>query len=338
MRAIKWENNMLYLLNQTLLPQKEEWIECRDAKRVEDAIKKLEVRGAPAIGVAAAFGLVLAAQNSKGNRSQFLQQAASLRASRPTAVNLMWAIDSLLEKAKLIENENLPSFLEREAEKMLLEDIETNKRIGENGASLFSSSATILTICNTGSLATAGYGTALGVIRKLFELKKLSHVYACETRPLLQGSRLTAYELIADKIPSTLITDNMAGWTMKSKKIDAVIAGADRIALNGDTANKIGTYSLAVLAKAHNIPFYIAAPQSTFDLTITDGSMIPIEERNPDEVRKMGDTWTAPATMNVFNPAFDVTPNELISGIITDRGVLKPPFLEMISQWKDECK
>lgn len=338
MRAIKWENNMLYLLNQTLLPQKEEWIECQNAKRVEEAIKKLEVRGAPAIGVAAAFGLVLAAQNSNGNRELFLQQAASLRASRPTAVNLMWAIDSLLEKINLIEDENLSSFLEKEAQKILLEDIETNKRIGDNGASLFPSSATILTICNTGSLATAGYGTALGVIRKLFELKKLNHVYACETRPLLQGSRLTAYELMADQIPSTLITDNMAGWTMKTKKIDAVIAGADRITLNGDTANKIGTYSLAVLAKAHNIPFYIAAPQSTFDLTITDGSMIPIEERNPDEVRKLGDTWIAPANMNVFNPAFDVTPNELISGIITDQGVLKSPFLEKISQWKDEHK
>lgn len=337
MRAIKWENNILHLLNQTLLPRKEEWIECRDAKRVEEAIKKLEVRGAPAIGVAAAFGLVLAAKNAK-DRIDFLQQAASLRASRPTAVNLMWAIDSLLEKSKLVEYENLSLFLEKEAEKILFEDIETNKRIGKNGASLFSSSATILTICNTGSLATAGYGTALGVVRKLFEDKKLNHVYACETRPLLQGARLTAYELMADQIPSTLITDNMAGWTMKTKKIDAVIVGADRIALNGDTANKIGTYSLAVLAKAHQIPFYIAAPQSTFDLTITDGSMIPIEERNPDEVRKIGDTWTAPSNINVFNPAFDVTPNELISGIITDQGILKPPFLEKISTWKDENK
>lgn len=337
MRAIKWENNILYLLNQTLLPRKEEWIECQDARRVEEAIKKLEVRGAPAIGVAAAFGLVLAAKNAK-DRIDFLQQAASLRASRPTAVNLMWAIDSLLEKSKLVEYENLSLFLEKEAEKILFEDIETNKRIGKNGASLFSSSATILTICNTGSLATAGYGTALGVVRKLFEDKKLNHVYACETRPLLQGARLTAYELMADQIPSTLITDNMAGWTMKTKKIDAVIVGADRIALNGDTANKIGTYSLAVLAKAHQIPFYIAAPQSTFDLTITDGSMIPIEERNPDEVQKIGDTWTAPSNINVFNPAFDVTPNELISGIITDQGILKPPFLEKISNWKDENK
>lgn len=337
MRAIKWENNILHLLNQTLLPRKEEWIECQDARRVEEAIKKLEVRGAPAIGVAAAFGLVLAAKNAK-DRIDFLQQAASLRASRPTAVNLMWAIDSLLEKSNLVEYENLSLFLEKEAEKILFEDIETNKRIGKNGASLFSSSATILTICNTGSLATAGYGTALGVVRKLFEDKKLNHVYACETRPLLQGARLTAYELMADQIPSTLITDNMAGWTMKTKKIDAVIVGADRIALNGDTANKIGTYSLSVLAKAHQIPFYIAAPQSTFDLTITDGSMIPIEERNPDEVRKIGDTWTAPSNINVFNPAFDVTPNELISGIITDQGILKPPFLEKISTWKDENK
>lgn len=337
MKAMKWENNILYVLNQTLLPQREEWIECRNTKRVEEAIKKLEVRGAPAIGVAAAFGLVLAAKNIK-DRSDFLQQAASLRASRPTAVNLMWAIDSLLEKSKLVNDENLSSFLETEAEKILFEDIETNKRIGENGASLFSSSTTILTICNTGSLATAGYGTALGVVRKLFEDRKLNHVYACETRPLLQGSRLTAYELMTDQIPSTLITDNMAGWTMKTKKINAVIVGADRIALNGDTANKIGTYSLAVLAKAHQIPFYIAAPQSTFDLTIKDGSMIPIEERNPDEVRKIGDIWTAPSNINVFNPAFDVTPNELISGIITDQGILKPPFLEKISNWKDENK
>lgn len=337
MKAIKWENNTLYLLNQTLLPYREEWIECRDAKRVEEAIKNMEVRGAPAIGVAAAFGLLLAAKNSS-SRTHFLEQAALLRNSRPTAVNLMWAIDSLLEKSKSIEDENLPLFLGKESQKILLDDIETNKRIGEHGASLFSSSATILTICNTGFLATAGYGTALGVIRKLFELKKLNHVYACETRPLLQGSRLTAYELMKDQIPSTLITDNMAGWTMKTKEIDAVIAGADRIALNGDTANKIGTYALAVLANAHQIPFYIAAPQSTFDLSINDGSMIPIEERNPDEVRKVGEIWTAPSTMNVFNPAFDVTPNELISGIITDLGVLKAPFKEKIVQWKDKRK
>lgn len=337
MKAIKWKNNTLYLLNQTLLPQREDWIECRDVERVEKAIKNLEVRGAPAIGVAAAFGLVLAAKKCK-DRTHFLQQAAFLRTSRPTAVNLMWAIDTLVEKSHLLEDKDLFLFLEREAEKILLEDIVTNKKIGKNGASLFLSSSTILTICNTGSLATAGYGTALGVIRKLFELKRLDHVYACETRPLLQGSRLTAYELIADQIPSTLITDSMAGWTMKTKKIDAVIAGADRIALNGDTANKIGTYSLAVLAKVHKIPFYIAAPQSTFDFTIADGTMIPIEERNPNEVRKIGDTWTAPSNMNVFNPAFDITPNKLISGIITEQGVLKPPFLKKILQWKEENK
>jgi len=229
----------------------------------------------------------------------------------------------------------LPQFLEESALELLQEDLTMNKAIGKYGASLFSEPANILTICNTGFLATAGYGTALGVIRRLFEEGQIRNVFVCETRPLLQGSRLTVYELMEEKIPSTLITDNMVGWVMKTKKIDAVIVGADRIAVNGDTANKIGTYSLALLAKAHNIPFYVAAPYSTFDREISSGEQISIEERDPDEVRKIGNVWTTLKEMSVFNPAFDVTPHELITGIITNKGVLTTPYDEKILNWEE---
>ena len=334
MKALKWENEILYLLNQTLLPTKTEWIPCTEMSRIEEAIKRLEVRGAPAIGVAAAFGLVIAAKES-ANREEFLKKSVILREARPTAVNLMWAIDHLVELSEGISHDSLPKFLENQAIRLQEEDIATNKKIGEFGAELFSKPINILTICNTGSLATAGYGTALGVIRKLNEQGKIKMVYACETRPLLQGARLTAYELLHDQIPSTLITDNMAGWVMKTKEIDAVIIGADRIALNGDSANKIGSYSLAHLAKAHQIPFYVAAPSTTFDLDLDNGDLIPIEERNPNEVRKIGNTWIAPEEINVFNPAFDVVPNELIAGIITERGILTSPFAEKISLWRE---
>jgi len=334
MRALKWENSVLHLLNQTLLPNQTEWILCRDLDRLIDAIKRLEVRGAPAIGVAAAFGMVFAAQTST-NREEFLEKAENLKKARPTAVNLMWAVDFLVKKSSNIDFLELPQFLEKSALELLQEDLTMNKAIGKYGASLFSEPANILTICNTGSLATAGYGTALGVIRGLFEEGQIRNVFVCETRPLLQGSRLTAYELMEEKIPSTLITDNMAGWVMKTKKIDAVIVGADRIAVNGDTANKIGTYSLALLAKAHNIPFYVAAPYSTFDREISSGEQISIEERDPDEVRKIGNVWTTLKEMSVFNPAFDVTPHELITGIITNKGVLTTPYDEKILNWEE---
>jgi len=334
MRALKWENSVLHLLNQTLLPNQAEWILCRDLARLIDAIKRLEVRGAPAIGVAAAFGMVFAAQTST-NREEFLEKAENLKKARPTAVNLMWAVEFLVKKSSNIDFSELPQFLEKSALELLQEDLTMNKAIGKYGASLFSEPANILTICNTGSLATAGYGTALGVIRRLFEEGQIRNVFVCETRPLLQGSRLTAYELMEEKIPSTLITDNMAGWVMKTKKIDAVIVGADRIAVNGDTANKIGTYSLALLAKAHDIPFYVAAPYSTFDREISSGEQISIEERDPDEVRKIGNAWTTLKEMQVFNPAFDVTPHELITGIITNKGVLTTPYDEKILNWEE---
>lgn len=325
MEAIRWKNKKLYLLNQTALPHHEEWIECSAVDRVDEAIQKLEVRGAPAIGVAAAFGLVLAALESS-SYEVFVVKAKQLRQSRPTAVNLMWAIDHLLDISKEISFSDLPDFLEKEAERVMAEDLLMNQKIGAFGAALFDRPVNIMTICNTGSLATSGYGTALGVIRKLHEENRIKEVFVCETRPLLQGARLTAYELLADRIPATLITDSMAAWTMREKKIDGVIVGADRIAANGDAANKIGTYGLALLANHHKIPFYIAAPHSTFDLSIPTGQEIPIEERNPEEVRKVLGTGIAPTEIPVFNPAFDVTPNEYITALITDQGVLRQPY------------
>ena len=337
MKALEWKNGSLFLLNQTILPEQTEWIECKSVERVGEAIKRLEVRGAPAIGVAAGFGLVLAAKESQ-SKEEFLKKAFNLKEVRPTAVNLMWAINKLVKKIEQISFENYAEELEKEAHKLLEEDIRMNHTMAQYGADLFEKPVTILTHCNTGSLATAGYGTALGVIRKLWEENKLIEVYVDETRPLLQGSRLTAYELFTEQIPAILISDNMAGWVMKTKKVDAVIVGADRIAQNGDTANKIGTYSLAVLAKAHNIPFYIAAPYSTFDDKILSGDQIVIEERDGDEIRKIGEKWIAPREIITFNPAFDVTPGKLITGIITDKGVFSYPYENTLKNWKENNK
>ena len=334
MQALRWNDGTLLLLNQTLLPAKTEWISCTTVERVGEAIQKLETRGAPAIGVAAAFGLVLAAKQSQ-DRDEFYTKANKLKEARPTAVNLMWAIDRLLASTKEIPFGGLAKKLEEEAQILFAEDLAMNKQIGCYGAQLFSQPVSILTHCNTGSLATAGYGTALGVIRRLWEEKKLLHVYADETRPLLQGARLTAYELHAEGIPATLITDSMAGWVMKNKRVQAVIVGADRIARNGDTANKIGTYSLAILAKEHQIPFYVAAPYSTFDLTIATGEEIPIEERASCEVNSFNGALTAPEGISVFNPAFDVTPNNYITGIITDKGVLAAPYEIQLKKWEE---
>ena len=337
MKALEWKNESLFLLNQTILPEQTEWIECKSVERVGEAIKRLEVRGAPAIGVAAGFGLVLAARESK-SKEEFLKKALILKEARPTAVNLMWAIDKLVKKIENIAFEDYLGELEKEAQRLLEEDILMNHTMAQYGAQLFDKPVTILTHCNTGSLATAGYGTALGVIRKLWEEEKLIEVYVDETRPLLQGARLTAYELVTEQIPAILISDNMAGWVMKTKKIDAIIVGADRIAQNGDTANKIGTYSLAVLAKAHNIPFYIAAPYSTFDDEIHSGGQIVIEEREGNEIRKIGEKWIAPREIETFNPAFDVTPGELIRGIITDKGVFSYPYDNTLKHWKENNK
>jgi len=314
---IRWTHNTLHLLDQRLLPRDVVWVECRDAHSVAVAIKDMIVRGAPAIGVAAAFGMAMA---------EDVQAAATeLRAARPTAVNLGWAIDRMLNAHARGAD------LVAEAESMFREDVEANKRIGHYGAELLGNQATILTHCNAGALATAGYGTALGVIRAAVEGGKRIAVFADETRPYLQGARLTAWELQQEGIDVTLITDNMSGHFFQKQTFDAVIVGADRIAANGDTANKIGTYTVAVLANAHGVPFYIAAPVSTIDINTPNGDAIPIEERSAAEVTSIGNVPIAPEGIHVRHPAFDVTPARLITAIITDRGVLRPPFQESIS-------
>ena len=312
----------MQLLDQRLLPAEERWIDCRDAGSVANSIRDMVVRGAPAIGVAAAFGVALAQK-----RGEDLETAAeTLRATRPTAVNLRWAIDHMLDAADRGDD------LVAEAEKILDEDVEANKRIGRYGAELLGFRATVLTHCNAGALATAGYGTALGVIRAAVEAGKSIDVFADETRPYLQGARLTAWELQQEGIDVTLITDNMAGHFFQQDQFDAVIVGADRIAANGDTANKIGTYTVAVLAKAHGVPFYVAAPVSTIDIACPSGQSIPIEERSANEVVETFGKRIAPAGVTVRHPAFDVTPAHLITAIITDRGVLWPPFDQSIAK------
>nr|WP_040293914.1 S-methyl-5-thioribose-1-phosphate isomerase [Acetonema longum] len=334
-QSIKWSNGRLTLLNQTLLPGIVDYIECGDYRRVAEAIRRLEVRGAPAIGAAAAFGLVLGARELAGQsldfREALRQIADELRQTRPTAVNLFWAINRMLSAAdkapSTVSPVELLALLEQEALRIMEEDREVNGRIAQHGLVLFPHAVeAVLTHCNAGALATVDIGTALGVIRQGWQAGKFKRVFADETRPLLQGARLTAWELKEDGIPVTLITDSMAGWVMKQKKVAAVIVGADRIATNGDVANKIGTYSVAVLARQHGIPFYVAAPVSTFDFSIAGGDEIPIEERNPQEVTAIGGTLIAPDGIDVFNPAFDVTPAELVSAIITERGVLRPPY------------
>ena len=304
------------------MPLEERWVDCRDSADVAKAIRDMVVRGAPAIGVAAAFGLALAAK-----RGEDIESAAeTLRSTRPTAVNLRWAIDHMLDAAERGDD------LVGEAEKIRARDVESNKRLGRYGAELLGYRATVLTHCNAGALATAGYGTALGVIRAAIEAGKSIDVFADETRPYLQGARLTTWELQQEGIDVTLITDNMSGHFFQQDQFDAVIVGADRIAANGDTANKIGTYTLAVLAKAHGVPFYIAAPVSTIDITCPSGQAIPIEERSASEVVEAFGRRIAPVGITVRHPAFDVTPAHLITAIITDRGVLWPPFEQSIAE------
>ena len=311
---LRWTDGALEMLDQRILPTKVEWIRYTTAEGVAEGIREMVVRGAPAIGIAAAYGMALASQNGHD-----LEQADKvLRESRPTAVNLFWALDriqrnptNILETAQAIERE----------------DLEMNLAIGGHGAPLIPAKANILTICNTGALATAGHGTALGVIRSAFAEDKDIHVWSCETRPRQQGLRLTAFELLHDNIPFHSISDGMAASLMRAGKVDFVIAGADRIAANGDTANKIGTYMLAVLAKHHGIPFAIAAPSSTFDPSLPNGDLIPIEERTGTEITHIEGVQVAPDHCPVFNPGFDVTPGELISYIITEKGVFQPPYL-----------
>lgn len=308
---IRWRGDRLELLDQRLLPEKTVYVTCRTAAEVARAIRDMVVRGAPAIGCAAAFGVVL----DKGSEDAF----DVLAKSRPTAVNLFWALERM-RKA---------NDLRAEAEAIYAEDLAANREIGRLGAELIRERARVMTHCNAGALATAGYGTALGVIRSS-KYKNIT-VIANETRPYLQGARLTAYELVQEGIPCTLITDSMAGHLMSKGEVDVVVVGADRIAANGDVANKIGTYALAVLAKRHGIPFYVAAPLSSFDPKIPDGSHIPIEERPAAEVTGYGETRWAPQGVSVRNPAFDVTPAELITGIICERGIASPPNRQTIA-------
>ncbi len=332
-KALEFTEDALVLLDQRRLPTETVYLTCRAAGEVADAIRTLAVRGAPLIGVAAAYAVVLAFRESGGNRDAFRDLCDVIRNARPTAVNLSWAVS---EMERAFQKEETEASLLARAKEIEKEDEEICRKIGENGADLFSgrNHLSLLTHCNSGALATAGIGTALGVISTLHARGQVECVYADETRPLLQGARLTAYELMAGKIPCRLISDNMAASVLRDKKIDAVITGADRIARNGDAANKIGTFGLAVLAHHFGIPFYIAAPFSTFDFSIATGAEIPIEERDADEVRKIGNRYIAPADVPVYNPAFDVTPSDLISGIITEKGVLTPPYDISVSQYE----
>lgn len=331
LQTLYWEDDSLFLLDQRLLPGEIRYLQCCTVADVVTAIKEMVVRGAPAIGISAAFGVVLAAKaaGTAGSGLSGLQEAiTALRSARPTAVNLDWALRRMerrLERAAGGTCEEVVDALAEEAQAILDEDILTNRKIGAHGAALIPDGASILTHCNAGALATAGYGTALGVIRAAVAQGKHLHIYVDETRPLLQGARLTALELLREEIPATLVTDSCAGYLISAGKVSLVIVGADRIAANGDTANKIGTYTLAVLAQRHEIPFYIAAPCSTIDLSLEDGRGIVIEERDPAEVTMFNGQKIAPAGIDALNPAFDVTPAELISAIITERGLLQRP-------------
>jgi len=332
-RTIWWKEGKVYILDQTKLPHKEELIECRNYQKVVLCIERMSIRGAPAIGIASAMGLALGARSINARtRDEFFKKldviANRFLHTRPTGANLFWAIKKLLRLARKSRNKSLKEIkyiLEKESIKILKEDIKLNKQIGKNGVKLISKPANILTHCNTGSLATGGYGTALGVIRAAYSKGKIKKVFVDETRPALQGARLTAWELLHDKIPAILVTDNMAGHLMQKGAIDCVIVGADRIAANGDVVNKIGTYTLAVLANHHSVPFYVAAPSSTVDMRTIKGGDIVIEERDAKEVVELQGRRIAPKNIAVFNPAFDLTPNELVSAIITERGVIRYP-------------
>lgn len=345
METMRWlAEGCLEVLDQTKLPFQTTYLKCRDHLEVAAAIKRLAVRGAPAIGAAAAYGLVLGTRQSQAelkvkSKKDFIAAANSvareLSAVRPTAVNLQWALDRMLKKLQAVEMEkieDLQSALQKEANLIYQEDITANRLIGKHGQTLIPQEARILTHCNAGALATAGYGTALGVIRAAWEAGKSISVFADETRPLLQGARLTVWEMLREGIPVTLITDSMAGYLMALGKVDLIVVGADRIAANGDAANKIGTYSLAVLAKAHHLPFYVAAPLSTIDMRLSSGAEIPIEVREDAEITHLAGKPVAPPGSQTWNPAFDVTPSHLITAIITERGVLYPPYRDTLAK------
>lgn len=331
-----WKNDRLFVLDQTRLPAETVYVTCKSYRDAAEVIRTMKVRGAPAVGAVAAFGLVLGALETGGDRETFLSDleliAGELLGTRPTAVNLRWALERLLARAAATTGDatDLRRVLLAEAVAILREDVEANRRIGAYGNELVPDPARILTHCNAGALATAGYGTALGVVRAAREAGKRVKVFADETRPFMQGARLTTWELMREGVEVVLLADSMAGYLMAQKGMDLVVVGADRVAVNGDVANKIGTYGLAVLARAHGIPFYVAAPLSTIDPRTASGREIPIEERDPEELTHFCGRPVAPEGVQVWNPAFDVTPNALITALITDAGVLKPPFEESL--------
>jgi methylthioribose-1-phosphate isomerase len=328
--TIQWTDAGVVMIDQTRLPREQVFVTCRGYREVAEAIRSMVIRGAPAIGVAAAMGVALGVQED----ADFEIVCETLARTRPTAVNLFWAIDRMRRLAASLNGAPRHEVVQRmiqEACQIRSEDIAICRAIGRNGEPLVPDRKTVLTHCNAGALATAGYGTALGVIRAASEAGKIIDVFADETRPFLQGSRLTAWELQQDGIATTIITDNMAGHFLRSGRIGCVIVGADRIAANGDVANKIGTYSVAVLAKENGVPFYVAAPVSTFDLTLPSGDSIPIEQRSPSEVTHVFGVAIAPENIAVENPAFDVTPARYVSAIICERGVVRPPYQESIA-------
>ncbi|HZD93738.1 MAG TPA: S-methyl-5-thioribose-1-phosphate isomerase [Candidatus Sulfotelmatobacter sp.] len=337
-KTLEWTSQGVRFIDQTRLPTEETYVTCATYQEVATAIRDMIVRGAPAIGVAAAMGVALGVKQSEAPdvaslRTEFGQICRTLGETRPTAVNLFWAIRRMQQKFESVAPQGVHQVrisLVEEAQQMLLEDIAANQAMGRHGATLMPSSGGVLTHCNAGALATCGYGTALGVIRAAIDSGKKLHVFADETRPFLQGSRLTAWELMKDGIQTTVIADNMAGAMMRQGKIKAVVVGADRIAANGDVANKIGTYSVAVLAREHSIPFYVAAPWSTVDMNTPTGEQIPIEQRSPREVTHHAGKQVAPEGVLVENPAFDVTPNKYVTAIVTERGIVRPPFAESL--------
>ena len=339
-KTLEWTAQGVRLIDQTRLPSEELYVTCATYQEVATAIRDMVVRGAPAIGVAAAMGLALGVKQSKAPdiatlRSEFGQMCRTMGETRPTAVNLFAAIRRMQQRFEAVAHQGVHTVkisLVEEAQQMLLEDIAANEAMGRHGATLMPSSGGVLTHCNAGALATCGYGTALGVIRSAVQSGKQIHVFADETRPFLQGSRLTAWELMKDGIPTTLIADNMAGAMMRLGKIKAVVVGADRIAANGDVANKIGTYSVAVLAKEHAIPFYVAAPWTTVDMKTPDGDGIPIEQRPSREITHHAGKQVAPDGVLVENPAFDVTPNKYIAAIVTERGIARAPYSESLKE------
>jgi methylthioribose-1-phosphate isomerase len=334
-KTIEWKNDRVIMLDQRLLPHREVYRVCRDYLQVAAAIREMVIRGAPAIGVAAAMGAALGALTApaKSFDKSFEKILGTLGKTRPTAINLFWALQRMRQVYTEHRSRGVDAVkraLKEEAQKIYKEDIAANRQLGKHGVSLLRDAKQIMTHCNAGALATAGYGTALGVLRALKESGKVFEVFVNETRPFLQGARLTAWELKKEKIPATLITDNMAGYLMQSGKVDAIVVGCDRVAANGDVANKIGTYTLAVLARRHSIPFYVAGPTSSIDMECPSGKEIPIEQRDPKEVSHIFGKALAPKGIHVFNPAFDVTAQDLVSAIITEKGVIRPPYQQNI--------